>query len=206
MVGPRGMRPARRSGSAPNDAQTISRAASSPTPATPRGSGASDAASGCGRTSGRARRSRFGGSPGASRRNCASCGGSTYARRRRRERCEPTIGIMRSTRWSSPARTAANCESCLHYFETRGPPAVAATARAPETARLLSAVADNPQRRRGSAERRRAIPVSHRVCKKVSGALHKETVYGCTEREDRARGLTYRYFVKREAVKRVNQR
>ena len=49
-----------------------------------------------------------------------------------------------------------------------------------------------------------AIVVSHRVRRKVSGPLHKETVYGDTG-EDVAggRGTTYRYFVRRKAVEEL---
>ena len=45
------------------------------------------------------------------------------------------------------------------------------------------------------------IVVSHRVRKKVSGQLHKETVYGDTGEDDSGKdGLTYRYFVSRKNV------
>jgi len=44
------------------------------------------------------------------------------------------------------------------------------------------------------------IIVSHRVRKKVSGPLHKETVYGDTGEEVRAGKITYRRFVTRKKV------
>lgn len=44
------------------------------------------------------------------------------------------------------------------------------------------------------------IVVSHRVRKKVSGPLHKETVYGDTGREEKARGAIYRMFVRRKPL------
>lgn len=45
------------------------------------------------------------------------------------------------------------------------------------------------------------VIVSHRVQKKVSGPLHKDTVYGDTGREDRSRHQTYRYLVRRKPLK-----
>ena len=54
---------------------------------------------------------------------------------------------------------------------------------------------------RSDAERAvAAIVVSHRVRKKVSGQLHKETIYGDTREEIAGGGTTYRYFVRRKAV------
>lgn len=44
------------------------------------------------------------------------------------------------------------------------------------------------------------IVVSHRVRRKVSGRLHKETVCGDTGREERTKRATYRYFVTRKNV------
>lgn len=50
------------------------------------------------------------------------------------------------------------------------------------------------------------IVVSHRVRKKVSGALHKETIYGDTGEETSGRdGVTYRYFVTRKNVEDIGQ-
>lgn len=50
------------------------------------------------------------------------------------------------------------------------------------------------------------IVVSHRVRKKVSGALHKETIYGDTDKETSERdGTTYRYFVTRKNVKDISK-
>ena len=58
---------------------------------------------------------------------------------------------------------------------------------------------------RSDAERAvAAIIVSHRVRKKVSGQLHKETIYRDTGEEiSGARGTTYRYFVRRKAVEEL---
>ena len=58
---------------------------------------------------------------------------------------------------------------------------------------------------RSDAERAvAAIIVSHRVRKKVSGQLHKETIYRDTGEEIAgARGTTYRYFVRRKAVEEL---
>ena len=58
---------------------------------------------------------------------------------------------------------------------------------------------------RGDAERAvAAIVVSHRVRRKVSGQLHKETIYGDTGKEVAGgRGTTYRYFVRRKAVEEL---
>ncbi|TVQ40179.1 MAG: type II CRISPR RNA-guided endonuclease Cas9 [Geminicoccaceae bacterium] len=54
---------------------------------------------------------------------------------------------------------------------------------------------------RADAERAVAeIVVSHRVRKKVSGPLHKETVYGDTGQEEVRRGVTYRTLVTRKPV------
>ena len=49
-----------------------------------------------------------------------------------------------------------------------------------------------------------AIVVSHRVRRKVSGQLHKETIYRDTGEEIAGvRGTTYRYFVRRKAVEEL---
>ncbi len=58
---------------------------------------------------------------------------------------------------------------------------------------------------RSDAERAvAAIVVSHRVRRKVSGQLHKETIYRDTGEEIAgARGTTYRYFVRRKAVEEL---
>ena len=49
-----------------------------------------------------------------------------------------------------------------------------------------------------------AIVVSHRVRRKVSGQLHKETIYRDTGEETAgARGTTYRYFVRRKALEEL---
>ena len=49
-----------------------------------------------------------------------------------------------------------------------------------------------------------AIVVSHRVRRKVSGRLHKQTIYGDTGKEVAgSRGTTYRYFVVRKAVEEL---
>lgn len=45
-----------------------------------------------------------------------------------------------------------------------------------------------------------AVVVSHRVRKKVSGALHKETVYGDTGEELKRGGVTYRIIVNRTPI------
>ena len=61
------------------------------------------------------------------------------------------------------------------------------------------------ERIRSDAERAvAAIVVSHRVRRKVSGQLHKETIYGDTGEEIAGgRGTTYRYFVRRKAVEEL---
>jgi CRISPR-associated endonuclease Csn1 len=50
-----------------------------------------------------------------------------------------------------------------------------------------------------------AIVVSHRVRRKVSGPLHKETIYGDTEIEEKNAGTTYRLFVARKPVERLTK-
>ena len=50
-----------------------------------------------------------------------------------------------------------------------------------------------------------AIVVSHRVRKKVSGPLHKETIYGDTEENDSDGRITYRYFVTRKSLKDLSK-
>lgn len=50
-----------------------------------------------------------------------------------------------------------------------------------------------------------AIVVSHRVRKKISGPLHKETIYGDTRRNVRKRGTTYRLFVRRKKVEELTK-
>ena len=49
------------------------------------------------------------------------------------------------------------------------------------------------------------VVVSHRVRKKVSGPLHKETVYGGAAREETMRGTTYRFFVRRKALEALTR-
>ena len=60
---------------------------------------------------------------------------------------------------------------------------------------------------RSDAERAVAsIVVSHRVRRKVSGPLHKETVYGDTGEDDSGNGgPTYRYFVTRRKVEELTK-
>ena len=60
---------------------------------------------------------------------------------------------------------------------------------------------------RSDAERAvAAIVVSHRVRRKVSGPLHKETVYGDTGEDDSGDGgPTYRYFVTRRKVEELTK-
>ena len=50
------------------------------------------------------------------------------------------------------------------------------------------------------------ILVSHRVRKKVSGPLHKETVYGDTGRDIKRRGVTYRQVVTRKPLASLSKR
>jgi CRISPR-associated endonuclease Csn1 len=50
-----------------------------------------------------------------------------------------------------------------------------------------------------------AIVVSHRVRKKVSGPLHKETTYGDTEEDVVTNGVTYRSFVTRKKVEALTK-
>ncbi len=50
------------------------------------------------------------------------------------------------------------------------------------------------------------IVVSHRVRKKVSGPLHKETVYGDTDKDETGKdGKTYHYFVQRKKVETLSK-
>lgn len=49
-----------------------------------------------------------------------------------------------------------------------------------------------------------AIVVSHRVRKKVSGALHKETIYGDTKEDKTTGNITYRKFVTRKKVEELS--
>ena len=49
------------------------------------------------------------------------------------------------------------------------------------------------------------VVVSHRVRKKVSGALHKELFYGDTKKEVTREGITYRRFVKRKKVEELSK-
>ena len=60
---------------------------------------------------------------------------------------------------------------------------------------------------RSDAERAvAAIVVSHRVRRKVSGQLHKETIYGDTGKDDSGSGgQTYRYFVTRRKVEELTK-
>ena len=60
---------------------------------------------------------------------------------------------------------------------------------------------------RGDAERAvAAIVVSHRVRNKVSGPLHRETIYGDTGHDDVGkRGASYRYFVSRKKVEELSK-
>ena len=52
-----------------------------------------------------------------------------------------------------------------------------------------------------------AIVVSHRVRRKVSGPLHKETIYGDTRVDDSTKsGPTYRYFVSRRNVEDLSKK
>lgn len=57
-----------------------------------------------------------------------------------------------------------------------------------------------PSIREDAARAAEAIVVSHRVRKKVSGALHKETVYGDTKEDVTKQRKTYRMFVSRKAL------
>ena len=51
-----------------------------------------------------------------------------------------------------------------------------------------------------------AIVVSHRVRRKVSGPLHKETIYGDTGQDDFGKhGPSYRYFVSRKKVEELSK-
>ncbi len=60
---------------------------------------------------------------------------------------------------------------------------------------------------RADAEREvSSIVVSHRVRRKLSGPLHKDTIYGDTgEEEIGRRGSTYRFFVTREKVEELSK-
>lgn len=49
------------------------------------------------------------------------------------------------------------------------------------------------------------IIVSHRVRKKVSGRLHKETIYGDTRQKETKSKITYRYFVTRKDVEALSR-
>ena len=60
--------------------------------------------------------------------------------------------------------------------------------------------------RRDAEKEVMTIVVSHRVRKKVSGPLHKETVYGNTGEDDASKGRpTYRYFVTRKNVEELSK-
>jgi len=50
------------------------------------------------------------------------------------------------------------------------------------------------------------IVVSHRVRKKISGRLHKETIYGDTGEEETTDNVTYQYFVTRKKVEALSQK
>jgi CRISPR-associated endonuclease Csn1 len=59
---------------------------------------------------------------------------------------------------------------------------------------------------RGDAEDAAAgIVVSHRVRKKVSGPLHKETTYGDTGKDEKKGNVTYRWFVTRKKVEALTK-
>ena len=59
---------------------------------------------------------------------------------------------------------------------------------------------------RADAERAVAdIVVSHRVRKKISGQLHKETTYGDTKTDVTTRSITYRQFVTRKRVEELSK-
>ena len=51
-----------------------------------------------------------------------------------------------------------------------------------------------------------AIIVSHRIRKKVSGRLHKETVYGDTSEEETTRKVTYQFFVTRKNIEALSRK
>ena len=59
--------------------------------------------------------------------------------------------------------------------------------------------------RKDAEEAVQATVVSHRVRKKVSGRLHKETVYGNTGEEEITRNMTYRFFVTRKKVEDLSR-
>ena len=50
------------------------------------------------------------------------------------------------------------------------------------------------------------IVISHRVRKKVSGRLHKETIYGDAHKEETKGKITYRYFVTRKNVEALSKK
>jgi CRISPR-associated endonuclease Csn1 len=59
---------------------------------------------------------------------------------------------------------------------------------------------------RAQAERKAAaIVVSHRVRRKVSGPLHRDTTYGDAGPADTATGIAYRWFVTRKAVEALSK-
>lgn len=60
--------------------------------------------------------------------------------------------------------------------------------------------------RKDAEEAVEAIVVSHRVRKKVSGRLHKETIYGDTCKEETAGKMTYRLFVTRKNVEALSKK
>jgi len=62
-----------------------------------------------------------------------------------------------------------------------------------------------PTIREDAAKSVAEIVVSHRVHRKVSGPLHKETIYGDTGREERANGPTYRLFVRRKPLEALTK-
>ncbi|MXW12163.1 MAG: type II CRISPR RNA-guided endonuclease Cas9 [Synechococcus sp. SB0662_bin_45] len=60
--------------------------------------------------------------------------------------------------------------------------------------------------RKDTEEAVSAIVVSHRVRKKVSGQLHKETIYGDTRKEETKGEVTYRFFVTRKNVEALSKK
>lgn len=59
--------------------------------------------------------------------------------------------------------------------------------------------------RKDAEETVEAIVVSHRVRKKVSGRLHKETIYGDTCKEETTGNIAYRLFVTRKNVEALSK-
>lgn len=62
-----------------------------------------------------------------------------------------------------------------------------------------------PTIRQDASTAAQCIVVSHRVRKKISGPLHKETIYGDTKCDETTKSVTYRIFVTRKPVQTLTK-